>query len=179
MLLWFVNSARFFRALSAMRPRPGVPLTSSISLRLFFSRIRSFVFKPLRTLPSSVSRKSCVCNSYANCRVDINYSQSGTHPSHHHRHPRSFFSCTYELPILYTFCFDIHAYNGGCTPFLAVSIVRPALAFCFHLLAHSFAVTKNSTRLFSSVPHSLDKTHGWWGLLLAIPPAGSILWVAP
>ena len=150
-----------------MRPRPGVLLTSSIFLRLFFSRIRSFVFKPLRTLPSSVSRKSCVCNSYANCRVDINYSQSGTHPSHHHRHPRSFFSCTYELPILQTFCFDIHASNGGCTPFLAVSIIRPAfstrISFCFHLLAHSFAVTKNSTRLFSSVPHSLHKTHGCGG----------------
>ena len=28
-----------------------------------------FVFKGLRTLPSSVSRKSCVCRSYENCRV--------------------------------------------------------------------------------------------------------------
>ena len=172
MLLWFVNSARFFRALSAMRPRPGVPLTSSISLRPFFSRIRSFVFKPLRTLPSSVSRKSCVCNSYANCRVDINYSQSGTHPSHHHRHPRSFFSCTYELLILRPFCFDIHAYNGGCTPFLAVSIIRPAFStrisflfspscalFCGHKKLNSFVFMRSAlfgqnTRVVGATPRN-------------------------
>lgn len=165
-----------------MRPRPAVILTSSISLRPFFSRIQSFVFKPLSTLPSSVSRKSSVCNSYENCQVDINYSQSGTHPSHHHCHPRSFFSCTYELPILQTFCFDIHASDGGCTSFLAVSIIRPAFStrcsFCFHLLAHSFAVTKNSTHLFSSDSALLAQNTRVWGLPLAIPPAGSILWVA-
>ena len=167
-----------------MRPRPAVLLTSSISLRPFFSRIRSFVFKPLRTLPSSVSRKSCVCNSYANCRVDINYSQSGTHPSHHHRHPRSFFSCTYELPILQTFCFDIHASNGGCTPpsqrlehFVPYSL--PAIAFCFHLLAHSFALTKTQLVCFQAFRTLCTKHARVWGLPLAIPPAGSILWVAP
>src|SRR5712664_471366 len=27
---------------------------------------------------------------------------------------RSFFSCTYELPIFYPLCFDIHASDGGC-----------------------------------------------------------------
>src|SRR5712692_5793541 len=29
-------------------------------------------------------------------------------------HPRSFFSCTYKLPIFYPLCFDIHASDGGC-----------------------------------------------------------------
>jgi hypothetical protein len=33
-----------------------------------------------------------------------------------HRHPRSFFSCTYELPILQLLSFQIHACNGGGTP---------------------------------------------------------------
>src|SRR5882724_11513828 len=30
--------------------------------------------------------------------------------------PRSFFSFTYELPIFYPLCFDIHASDGRCTP---------------------------------------------------------------
>ena len=137
-----------------MRPRPAVLLTSSIRLRSVFSRIRSFVFKPLRTLPSSVSRKSCVSNSYANCRVDINYSQSGTHPSHHHRHPRSFYSCTYELPILQTFCFDIHASNGGVYPppqrsrsFVPYSL--PAIAFVFNFLRTLLQLQKLNSFVFT------------------------------
>src|SRR5260370_25291049 len=62
-----------------MRPRHAVLLTPSISLRPVLSPSRtpitrqtplipSFVFKVLRTLPSFVSRKSCSCHSYANCR---------------------------------------------------------------------------------------------------------------
>src|SRR5258708_30267910 len=37
----------------------------------------SFLLKPFRTLPSSVSRKSLVCHSYENCRVYTNSSQFG------------------------------------------------------------------------------------------------------
>jgi len=166
-----------------MRPRPAVLLTSSICLRSVFSRIRSFVFKPLRTLPSSVSRKSCVSNSYANCRVDINYSQSGTHPSHHHRHPRSFYSCTYELPILQTFCFDIHASNGGVYPppqrsrsFVPYSL--PAIAFVFNFLRTLLQLQKTQLVCFHAIPQSLHKSPACRGAPLAIPPAGSILWVA-
>ncbi len=62
-----------------MRPRHAVLLTPSISLRPVLSPSRtpitrqtplipSFVLKVLRTLPSFVSRKSCSCHSYANCR---------------------------------------------------------------------------------------------------------------
>ena len=75
----FVTSARFFRAFPAMAPRQAVLLTPSISLRFIQGvscaqitretpQIRFFVFKSLRTLSFSVSCKSCVCHSYANCR---------------------------------------------------------------------------------------------------------------
>ncbi len=142
-----------------------------------------FVFKGLRTLPSSVSRKSCVCRSYENCRVTsfklkvflsprralsslfsffaprtfhnsslfkkictlsknsrvcTNNSQCGAHLRRDNRHPRSFFSCTYELQIFELLCFDIHTnwwgvypgvYPGctlGCTP----------LQLCYHPASH-------------------------------------------
>ncbi len=42
---------------------------------------KPLVFYALRTLPSSVSRKSCTCHSYENCRVYTNNSHSGT-PHH-------------------------------------------------------------------------------------------------
>ena len=59
--------------------RNVLPLTPSISLRLIQAlsytqitretpRIPFFVFNSLRTLSFSVSRKSCVCHSYANRR---------------------------------------------------------------------------------------------------------------
>ena len=62
-----------------MRPRHAVLPTPSLSLRPVLSRSRtpitrqtplipSFVFKNLRTLSFSVSRKSCSCRSYENCR---------------------------------------------------------------------------------------------------------------
>src|SRR6266702_5895555 len=62
-----------------MRPRHAVLPTLPLSLRPVLSpsltpitrqtpRIPSFVFKVLRTLSFSVSRKSCRCRSYENCR---------------------------------------------------------------------------------------------------------------
>src|SRR5260370_36693409 len=67
----------------------AVLLTPAVSLRPVSSRcykpiaqestqISFFVFKRLRTLPSSVSRKSCVSHSYENCRVCTNNSHFGT-----------------------------------------------------------------------------------------------------
>src|SRR5260370_41003395 len=75
----FVTSARFFRAFAPMAPRQAVLLTPSISLRFIQGvssaqithetpQILFFVFKSLRTLSFSVSCKSCICHSYANCR---------------------------------------------------------------------------------------------------------------
>ena len=45
---------------------------------------KSLVFYALRTLPSSVSCKSCICHSYENCRVYTNNSHSKTHPPSAH-----------------------------------------------------------------------------------------------
>src|SRR6266852_7581033 len=76
----FVRSARFFRTFLPMASLQAVLLTPSISsLRLIQGvssaqimhetpQIPFFVFKSLRTLSFSVSCKSCVCHSYANCR---------------------------------------------------------------------------------------------------------------
>src|SRR5713101_7393892 len=76
----FVRSARFFRTFLPMASLQAVLLTPSISsLRLIHGvscaqithetpQIPFFVFKSLRTLSFSVSCKSCVCHSYANCR---------------------------------------------------------------------------------------------------------------
>ncbi len=54
------------------------PGLSSLSTRgqILFSI--SFLLNPFRTLPSSVSRKPCVCHSYENCRVYTNNSHYGT-----------------------------------------------------------------------------------------------------
>src|SRR6266516_1090258 len=75
-----------------MPVRDAVLLTPSISLRLDQAisytqilretpQIPFYVFKSLRTLSFSVSRKSCVCHSYENCRVCTNNSQTGTRHS--------------------------------------------------------------------------------------------------
>src|SRR5260370_23231270 len=54
---------------------PGFP-SPPTSPQMAFSI--SFLLKPFRTLPSSVSRKSLVCRSYENCRGYTNSSQFGT-----------------------------------------------------------------------------------------------------
>lgn len=155
-----------------MLVRHTVLLTPSLSLRPVFlrsckqiahksPRFPIFVFKGLCTLPSSVSRKSCVCRSYENCqvtsfklkvflsprralsslfsffaprtfhnsslfreictlsknsRVCTDNSQCGAHLRRDNRHPRSFFSCTYELQIFELFCFDVHTNWWGVYP---------------------------------------------------------------
>src|SRR3989442_11683579 len=48
-------------------------------------------------LPSSVSRKSCVCHSYENCRVCTNNSHSGTHQSRVQFYPCPPFPTPYPL----------------------------------------------------------------------------------
>ncbi len=72
-----------------MLARHAVLPTPSVSLRVIqplscaqimreAPLIPFFVFKSLRTLSFSVSRKPFVCHSYENCRVCTNNSQSGT-----------------------------------------------------------------------------------------------------
>ncbi len=56
----------------------GHSLSSHFSLLAQDSpQISSFVFKGFRTLSFSVSRKSCICHSYENCRVYTNNSHFG------------------------------------------------------------------------------------------------------
>ena len=73
-------------------------------------------------LPSSVSRNSFVCHSCENCwrvhqqspfRLIRSVSEADSTHSNHHSHPRSFFSCTYELQILQFLCFDIPVKCSG------------------------------------------------------------------
>src|SRR6266478_1313335 len=112
---------------STLQPasRPNPPLfVSSLLHAQNSSRFLLFVFNRLRTLSFSVSRNSFACHSYENRRVCTNNSHYGssraqsreTRSSSLPKNRRSFFSCTYKLPILYPLCFDIHASDGGCTP---------------------------------------------------------------
>src|SRR6266568_4264614 len=153
-----------------MRPRHAVLPTPSGSLRPVLSRSRtpitrqtplipSFVFKVLRTLPSSVSRKSCRCRSYENWRgvyqqftfrnsILANQETTGyslspnsrichtsdnspgvalASPTGHGPLPRSYF-------------------HTRSVPTIPPTINYP---LSFHILAHSFALTKKSTLLFS------------------------------
>src|SRR6266704_4120748 len=68
-------SLRPSQALSCAQIMPVYPEQRTATPRIPF-----FVFKSLRTLSFSVSRKSCVCHSYENGRVCINNSHSGTLP---------------------------------------------------------------------------------------------------
>src|SRR6266571_4540824 len=66
-------SLRPSQALSCAQIMPVYPEQRTATPRIPF-----FVFKALRTLSFSVSRKSCVCHSYENGRVCTNNSHSGT-----------------------------------------------------------------------------------------------------
>src|SRR6266851_9280267 len=127
-----------------MRPRQAVLLTPSISLRPVFSpsckqiaheraQIPFFVFKRLRTLSFSVSRKSCVCHSCENCRVCANNSHSGN--SHHPIRAISFLliflRTLLHSPKTQPLCFQAFPHSlpkttrGGGTPSAQLSARRP------------------------------------------------------
>ncbi len=147
-----------------------------------------FVFKRLRTLPSSVSRKSCSCHSYENCRVCTNNSHSGTlrcplanPPLGYFDGATSFFLSAHSafsvisalnpsFSFLSTFNFQLWTLNLRLTPTHPLS---------FHILADSFALSKNSTPLFSGNSGLFARnTRGWGGATPHNSPVGSILWVA-
>src|SRR6266568_1058844 len=138
----FIRSARFFPALLAMRARHAVLPARSVSSRpahLHSSRQSAyespqfpvFVFKSLRTLSFSVSRKSCVCHSYEKCRVCTNNSQTGT------RHKLA--PSTAEGPLISRYW-----------------IQAPS----FHTLTHSFACLEMPSPLFSSTAALFAKNMG-------------------
>ncbi len=146
-----------------MLARHAVLLTPSVSLRVIqplscaqimreAPRILFFVFKSLRTLSFSVSCKSCVCRSYENGRGV--YQQfpiwnaprpcRGTRPR---RDPFILHFRLCELCILRRLCV-----NPGLSSLATVHGSLSAFAYplSFHILADSFALTQNSTLLFSS-----------------------------
>src|SRR3989442_532426 len=161
-----------------MLARHAVLLTPSVSLRVIqplscaqimreAPRILFFVFKSLRTLSFSVSCKSCVCHSYENGRGV--YQQfpiwnapgpcRGIRPC---RNPSvlHFYLC--ELCVLSRF-----SVNSGFSSLATVhgSPATFAYPLSFQILADSFALTQNSTLLFSSNSKLFDQnTRGWGGV---------------
>src|SRR6266581_8976934 len=145
-----------------MLARHAVLLTPSVSLRVIqplscaqimreAPRILFFVFKSLRTLSFSVSCKSCVCHSYENGQGV--YQQfpiwnaprpcRGTRPC---RNPSILHFRLCELCVLSRLCV-----NPGFSSLATVHGSLSAFAYplYFHILADSFALTQNSTLLFS------------------------------
>ena len=91
-------------------------------------------------------------------------------PSAHHRLPRSFFSCTYKLPLAQLLSFDIHASDGGCrgcrgcTPVFSSNLELPKsnlfLFTLFRTLLRFFALSQESTLFFSSDSELFGKNTG-------------------
>src|SRR6266849_232871 len=82
--------------------------------------------------------------------------------------------------------FAILTQTAGCVPKIPIlelsTACRPKLSptsypLSFHILSHFFALSKTSTHLLSCASALFAKKHGG-APPLAIPPAGSILWVA-
>src|SRR6266571_2396437 len=162
-----------------MPARHAVLLTPSVSLRVIqplscaqitpvypeqrtaTPRIPFFVFKSLRTLSFSVSRKSCVCHSYENGRVCTNNSHSGTLRRALVNLPLNDFDRG-ASPLFRSAHFAFSA-TGVCPD--PVGALNPSFSLDFQLstlglpipyplsfqtLADSFALSKNSTLFFSS-----------------------------
>ncbi len=174
-----------------MLARNVVLLTPSISLRLIqpFScaqitpaypeqrtatpRIPFFVFKTLRTLSFSVSRKSCVCHSYENGRVCTNNSHSGTLRRAPANLPLNYFdrgaSCFFRSA---HFAFSVTGVSPdpvGVKSFFSFDFQLSTLGLpipyplSFQTLADSFALSKNSTPFFSGNSGLFRKNTGGWG----------------
>ena len=162
----------------------AVLLTPSVSLRVIqplscaeimreTPLIPFFVFKSLRTLSFSVSRKSCVCHSYENCRGV--YQQfpiwnaprpcRGTRPC---RNPSILHFRLCELCVLRRLCV-----NSGLSSLATVHGSLSAFAYplFFHILADSFALVKNSTLLFSSDSELFAQNTRGWGEAARFQPA--------
>jgi hypothetical protein len=163
-LAWVVIDRRQFTR-SGLRDGLHHPTSISFPLRVqrlcvkfsdSFPPSFHFISQLPYTLPSSVSRKSFACRSYENCR--------GVYQ---------------QFPFW-------NPWNGGCTPSRPTDIqtfkrfdVLPAYPLSFHILPHSFALTKIQLFSFQVIPNSLQKTtRGGGGFTFRNCPAGSILWVA-
>src|SRR6266705_2192253 len=170
-----------------MRPRHAVLPTPSLSLRPVLSRSRtpitrqtplipSFVFKLLRTLSFSVSRKSCRCRSYENCRGVYQQfpfwnsilANQGIHSAiPYPLSPNSCICHTSDIPP----GGGIGLSDARTSTSASVPTVPPAINYplYFQTLAHSFALTKTSTLLFSIASALFAKNHPGWGYLMTCP----------
>ncbi len=84
----------------------------------------SFQINALRTLSFSVSRKSCICHSYENCRVCTNNSHSGT------RHV-PFPAPASKLQGLTS------VFSHSCALFCTFLHLQKTQLFCFQAIPHS------------------------------------------
>ncbi len=174
----------------SLRPvlsRSRTPITRQTPL------IASFVFKVLRTPSFSVSRKSCRCRSCENCRgvyqqfpfwnsilanqETISYSLSPNSRICHtsENSPVSPAIATDPKTHLSKSCIchtsDIPPGGGiglsdaRTSTSASVPTVPPAINYplYFQTLAHSFALTKTSTLLFSIASALFAKNHPGWG----------------
>jgi hypothetical protein len=165
-----------------MPSRHVVPLTPSVSLRLSHLLCRKENeqgnFHSPYTLPSSVSRKSLACHSYApfasrTVLRDENTGGVGAffpfwNSSGSLTAPilvLSFHTLT-NCKILQLLCFDIHTkLPGGVPPFGAQTLGHPevqtmfrSIPFPFKLLRTFLHSRKSQLLSFQSIPHSLRKT---------------------
>ncbi len=164
----------------------SIPICHSPPSLALTKNIAPFIFKRLRTLPSSVSRKSCVCRSYENGRVCTNNSHSGTLRRALANLPLDYFDGATSFFLSVHSAFSV---VSALNPFLSFSFdfqlwtlnlrLPPTYPISFQALADSFALSKNSTPFFSSNSGLFaQNTRGWGGATPHNSPVGSILWVA-
>src|SRR6266849_4618720 len=122
-------------------PNPHLRLCSnekSISVSPLFATHRSrsqiienpLTLSPLLATHTDFSPVSPVFATHTKTAgVYTNNSHSGTRASSLPKNRRSFFSCTYKLPILHPLCFDIHASDAGCTSSLFFNCQLSATAW--------------------------------------------------
>jgi hypothetical protein len=150
MIPWVVIDRRYLRQSRQSCALPRLFLCNIPTCKP--SNIPTFGFPYL--LPSSVSRKSCTCHSYENCRgvyqqfpfwLALSRAEGFTQERSARRE---------HSPL---------ATRRSFTPVLSGSLATFLQLLSFQTLAHSFALTKNSTRFFSSDSELFAKNHPGWG----------------
>src|SRR6266571_4997309 len=157
-------SLRPSQALSCAQIMPVYPEQRTATPRIPF-----FVFKALRTLSFSVSRKSCVCHSYENGRVCTNNSHSGTLRRALAKLPST---PSMEAPVVvfrsahFGFsatgvCPDpVGALNPSFSLNFQLSASSSTIPFLFKLLRTLLRSAKTQLFSFQAIPDSFPKTPG-------------------
>jgi len=103
------NSAKIF-------PSRTVTFSPTLRPRKSFSRNTYETPRKCCKQKTYAKAKSFRCNTYKKQGVGVPGIQPPQPPLVHQIICGSFFSCIYELPIFHLLSFDIHSWNGGCTP---------------------------------------------------------------